>query len=105
MALELGADLPGVVGGRGLSGLFGLVAQLLEQEPESAGQLRVLSAEGLEVFGVLPALALEPGKVVSVDELLDAGWEDGLPANPTNAVLLRPAPMKPAALVYVPPCQ
>ncbi|MEL6982243.1 MAG: BTAD domain-containing putative transcriptional regulator [Actinomycetota bacterium] len=35
---------------------------------------------------VLAALALRLDQVVSVDELVDAGWGEALPANPTNAL-------------------
>ena len=35
---------------------------------------------------VLACLALQIGRVTSVDELIEAGWGDDLPANPVNAL-------------------
>ncbi|MFT4866623.1 MAG: DNA-binding SARP family transcriptional activator [Ilumatobacter sp.] len=45
-----------------------------------------LSLGGRKQRVVLACLALRIGRVVPVDELIDAGWGDDLPANPANAL-------------------
>ncbi len=45
-----------------------------------------LALGGPKQRAILALLALQLGRVVSVDELIDAAWEDALPANPANAL-------------------
>ncbi|MFW2383036.1 MAG: AfsR/SARP family transcriptional regulator, partial [Acidimicrobiales bacterium] len=61
---------------------------------------------------VLTALAVRLGQVVSTDELVEAGWGDDLPANPTNTLqyqvaqlrkVIEPDPSDPRYLITAKP--
>lgn len=53
---------------------------------EVSSDLGSLSLGGRKQRVVLACLALRVGRVAPVDELIEAGWGDDLPANPANAL-------------------
>ncbi|MGI5160266.1 AfsR/SARP family transcriptional regulator [Microbispora sp. CA-102843] len=64
-----------------------------------------VAVTGARVRALLAVLALQPGRLVPADRLVDALWEDGPPANAANALQtlvkrLRAALGRPAAVVW-----
>ena len=57
---------------------------------------RPANVSGSKRQGLLALLALRCGRVVGVDSLIDALWEDDLPAAPRNAVQHHVARLRPA---------
>ncbi|XVQ88153.1 AfsR/SARP family transcriptional regulator [Microbispora siamensis] len=64
-----------------------------------------VAVAGARVRALLAVLALQPGRLVPADRLVDALWEDGLPVNAANALQtlvkrLRAALGRPGAVVW-----